>query len=60
MTIDRNVIKQEDSILLWKDVCSNKLLANVEIILFMNKCDIFQAKLDAGRRLVYLDRTITY
>ncbi|KAF8716084.1 hypothetical protein AX14_012437 [Amanita brunnescens Koide BX004] len=48
---DRSVNRLEDSILLWKDVCSNKLLANVEIILFMNKCDIFQAKLDAGIRL---------
>lgn len=34
---------QEDSVILWKAVCSNKLLAKVELILFMNKCDILAA-----------------
>ena len=42
---------QEDSVLLWKAVCSNKLLAKVELILFMNKCDILDAKLRSGIRL---------
>ena len=42
---------QEDSVLLWKAVCSNKLLASVELILFMNKCDILEAKLRSGIRL---------
>lgn len=57
----------EDSLLLWKSVVTNKLLANVDIILFLNKCDLLQvslwlfphssylrtsqAKLDAGVRL---------
>lgn len=37
--------------LLWKAVCSNKLLAKVELILFMNKCDILDSKLRSGIRL---------
>jgi guanine nucleotide-binding protein alpha-1 subunit len=32
-------------------VTSNKLLAKVNIVLFLNKCDLLQAKLDAGVRL---------
>lgn len=39
---------QEDSVLLWKAVCSNKLLANVDLVLFLNKCDILESKLKAG------------
>ncbi|KAG5651198.1 hypothetical protein H0H81_009527 [Sphagnurus paluster] len=39
---------QEDSVLLWKAVCSNKLLANVDLVLFLNKCDILDAKLKSG------------
>lgn len=39
---------QEDSVLLWKSVCSNKLLANVDLVLFLNKCDIMEAKLKSG------------
>lgn len=42
---------QEDSVLLWKSVCSNKLLANVELVLFLNKCDLLDAKLKSGIRL---------
>ena len=34
--------------LLWKSLCSNKLLANVDLVLFLNKCDILEAKLNAG------------
>jgi guanine nucleotide-binding protein subunit alpha len=41
---------QEDSVLLWKDVCSNKLLANVDLVLFLNKCDILKKKLEDGVR----------
>lgn len=37
--------------MLWKAVCSNKLLAKVELILFMNKCDILDRKLRSGIRL---------
>lgn len=37
--------------MLWKAVCSNKLLTKVELILFMNKCDILDRKLKSGIRL---------
>ena len=32
-------------------ICSNKLLSNVELILFLNKCDILDQKLKSGVRL---------
>ncbi|KAH7882317.1 guanine nucleotide binding protein, alpha subunit [Phlebopus sp. FC_14] len=48
---DRSVNRLEDSVLLWKAVCSNKLLANVDLVLFLNKCDILDAKLKSGIRL---------
>ncbi|PPQ78035.1 hypothetical protein CVT25_015580 [Psilocybe cyanescens] len=48
---DPHVNRLEDSLLLWKAVVSNKLLANVNIVLFLNKCDLLQAKLEAGVRL---------
>ena len=40
----------EDSVLLWKSICSNPLLGKTNLILFLNKTDIFRAKLDAGIR----------
>jgi guanine nucleotide-binding protein alpha-1 subunit len=45
------VNRVEDSLLLWKSIVSNKLLAQVNIILFLNKCDLLQRKLDSGVRL---------
>ncbi|KAF9535709.1 G-alpha-domain-containing protein [Crepidotus variabilis] len=48
---DPRVNRLEDSLLLWKSVVSNKLLSNVNIVLFLNKCDLLQAKLEAGVRL---------
>ncbi|KAH7924380.1 guanine nucleotide binding protein, alpha subunit [Leucogyrophana mollusca] len=48
---DRSVNRLEDSVLLWKAVCSNRLLANVDLVLFLNKCDILDAKLKSGIRL---------
>ncbi|KAK7047866.1 hypothetical protein VNI00_006194 [Paramarasmius palmivorus] len=48
---DRTVNRLEDSVLLWKSVCSNKLLANVDLVLFLNKCDILEQKLNSGVRL---------
>lgn len=42
---------QEDSVLLWKGICQNKLLAKVDLVLFLNKCDILQRKLESGIRL---------
>jgi len=48
---DHSVNRLEDSVLLWKQTCSNKLLGNVEFVLFMNKCDLLDAKLKSGIRL---------
>ncbi|KAJ7657966.1 guanine nucleotide binding protein, alpha subunit [Mycena rosella] len=48
---DPHVNRVEDSLQLWQAVVSNKLLAKVNIVLFLNKCDLLQAKLDAGVRL---------
>ncbi|KAJ6469404.1 guanine nucleotide binding protein, alpha subunit [Mycena sanguinolenta] len=62
---DRTVNRLEDSVLLWKAVCSNKLLAGVDLVLFLNKCDILERKLKAGVRLVryvrsYAERENTF
>ncbi|KAH9477521.1 Guanine nucleotide-binding protein alpha-4 subunit [Psilocybe cubensis] len=48
---DRTVNRLEDSVLLWKDVCSSKILANVDLVLFLNKCDILEKKLNSGIKL---------
>jgi guanine nucleotide-binding protein subunit alpha len=48
---DPHVNRLEDSLLLWKSVVSNKLLEQVSIVLFLNKCDLLRAKLEAGVRL---------
>jgi len=51
LTEDRTVNRLEDSVLLWKALCANKILANVDLVLFLNKCDILDAKLKAGIRM---------
>lgn len=48
---DPRVNRLEDSLLLWKSLVSTKLLSNVNIMLFLNKCDLLRAKLDTGVRL---------
>jgi guanine nucleotide-binding protein alpha-1 subunit len=48
---DPTVNRLEDSFLLWKAVVSNKLMSNVNIILFLNKCDLLQRKLATGVKL---------
>ncbi|KAF8602136.1 guanine nucleotide binding protein, alpha subunit [Ceratobasidium sp. AG-I] len=45
---DRRTNRVEDSIQLFKQVCGNKLLSNVNIVLFLNKCDLLKKKLAAG------------
>lgn len=45
---DRKINRLEDSFLLWKAVCSNKLLTKTQLILFLNKCDLLEKKLRAG------------
>ncbi len=44
---DRRINRLEDSFLLWKAVCSNKLLSKTMFILFLNKCDLLEKKLKA-------------
>ncbi|CCM04111.1 uncharacterized protein FIBRA_06271 [Fibroporia radiculosa] len=45
---DRKVNRLEDSYMLWRLVCSSKLLAKTQIILFLNKCDLLDQKLKSG------------
>ncbi|CDO72779.1 hypothetical protein BN946_scf184994.g32 [Trametes cinnabarina] len=49
---DKRVNRLQDSLLLWKAVCSTKLLAKVQLILFLNKCDLLEKKLARGVRVV--------
>ncbi|KAK2460385.1 hypothetical protein APHAL10511_007550 [Amanita phalloides] len=48
---DKRVNRLEDSYLLWRSVCANRLLAHTQLILFLNKCDLLQAKLQRGIRI---------
>ncbi|KAI0652730.1 G-alpha-domain-containing protein [Trametes meyenii] len=50
---DPSVNRLEDSFILWKSVIENKLLAHVNIVLFLNKCDLLKKKLESGVRLVH-------
>jgi hypothetical protein len=45
---DPTVNRLEDSIILWTSICSSKLLANTQLILFLNKCDLLGRKLKRG------------
>jgi hypothetical protein len=48
---DPSVNRLEDTLMLWKTLVGNKLLARVNIVLFLNKCDLLQRKLASGVRL---------
>ncbi|KAJ6602266.1 guanine nucleotide binding protein, alpha subunit [Mycena sp. CBHHK59/15] len=48
---DPTVNRLADSFALWTTIVSNKLLQTANLILFLNKSDIMQAKLSAGIRL---------
>lgn len=37
--------------MLWRFIVSNKLLKETSLVLFLNKCDVLKAKLDAGVHL---------
>lgn len=39
---------QADSVQLWTSIVSNKLLADTPLVLFLNKCDLLKAKIEAG------------
>ncbi|KAI6147830.1 guanine nucleotide binding protein, alpha subunit [Pisolithus tinctorius] len=45
---DREVNRLEDSLQLWRTVCSSPILSKTQIILFLNKCDILHNKMKRG------------
>ncbi|KAE9387970.1 G-alpha-domain-containing protein [Gymnopus androsaceus JB14] len=45
---DETVNRLADSMKLWRMICSNPLLASVDLILLLNKIDILDAQLKAG------------
>ena len=46
---DPRVNRLQDSFLLWTSICSSKLLAKTQLIMFLNKCDLLQKKLKRVR-----------
>ncbi|KAK2460763.1 hypothetical protein APHAL10511_007233 [Amanita phalloides] len=48
---DPRVNRLQDSTELWTSICSSKLLAKSQLILFLNKCDLLHRKLKRGIRL---------
>ena len=48
---DPSINRLEDSFILWKAICSSKLLANTTMIVFLNKCDLLKRKLKNGVRV---------
>jgi len=47
---DRSINRLGDSVELWTSITSNKLLQKTNLVLFLNKVDILQAKLASGIR----------
>ncbi|THH19159.1 hypothetical protein EW146_g1961 [Bondarzewia mesenterica] len=45
---DKRVNRLEDTYMLWRTLCSLRLLTKTQIILFLNKCDLLERKLHAG------------
>ncbi|KAJ3513146.1 hypothetical protein NLJ89_g3115 [Agrocybe chaxingu] len=45
---DESVNRLTDSLRLWQMICSNKVLSNIEFVLFLNKLDILDSKLKSG------------
>jgi len=45
---DPRMYRIEDSMHLWREICRNKLLINVNFILFLNKVDLLKKKLESG------------
>ncbi|KAF8208341.1 heterotrimeric G protein alpha subunit [Mycena galopus ATCC 62051] len=48
---DTRVNRLEDSTLLWRSICTSKLLSKTQLILFLNKCDLLKRKLKRGIKL---------
>lgn len=45
---DETVNRMADTMKLWRNLCGNRLLQSVELVLFLNKMDILDKKLKAG------------
>ncbi|KAJ8091598.1 hypothetical protein PM082_020828 [Marasmius tenuissimus] len=45
---DRRVNRLEDSLMIWRGICSNALLANCILIIFFNKRDLLENTLESG------------
>lgn len=45
---DPRINRLEDSFILWKSICSSKLLSKTNMIAFLNKCDLLKKKLKSG------------
>jgi len=45
---DHTVNRLEDTLMLWKAICSSPWLAKATLILLLNKCDLLEKKLAAG------------
>ncbi|EPQ53009.1 G-protein alpha subunit [Gloeophyllum trabeum ATCC 11539] len=48
---DPSINRLEDTMTLWKDICSNPLLAKATLVLFLNKIDILRSTVAAGVKL---------
>ncbi|EDQ98792.1 Galpha13 [Laccaria bicolor S238N-H82] len=48
---DPRTNKIDDSLQLFTQICSNALLKNVHLVLFLNKTDLLKAKLDTGLKV---------
>ncbi|KAF9652402.1 G-alpha-domain-containing protein [Thelephora ganbajun] len=62
---DPSVNRLADSVQLWTSIVSNKLLADTPLVLFLNKCDLLKAKIEAGSHFAkhiisYGDRPNTF
>ncbi|KIK81720.1 hypothetical protein PAXRUDRAFT_15081 [Paxillus rubicundulus Ve08.2h10] len=45
---DPRVNRLEDSFILWKAICSSKLLSRTTLIIFLNKIDLLEKKIESG------------
>ncbi|THH16106.1 hypothetical protein EW146_g4480 [Bondarzewia mesenterica] len=50
----------DDSLQLFTQICSNPLLKNVHMVLFLNKTDVLKAKLESGRYSLLPDSITSY
>jgi len=48
---DPTINRIEDSMIIWKAICSNRVLERTTVILFLNKMDVLAAALKSGLRV---------